>query len=122
MWKLPCKLILLFALAACGKQELDIAAADDLNILYNDSGKRIFAVKERWFEETQCSDLEQWAKKNTPQEPDYQYYFVIYHDDITFKGNPYLKSEYDILTNDYNICMMRGDEKKCYYCKNEVQD
>lgn len=120
MWKLLCKTSCLLFLVAC-QQEMEITPADDLNRFYKGSGQQIFAVKTGWFQAAKCADLENWAKKNLPDLPNIEdrYIFVANDKDITAKGNPYLKSEYDIMVFEYMICKMDGQAKQCYICRDE---
>lgn len=117
MWRFICKYIAFIGLVSCFPQGLEVTPAKDLNTFYQNTDWKIFSVKSG-DNRIRCRDLEIWAKRNLMEFSDkkYKFYFLKDSDKLTFKGNADLKNEYDILLFDYNICMMRGDKKECYYC------
>ncbi|RRD90606.1 hypothetical protein EII21_04850 [Conchiformibius steedae] len=104
-------------LFACSPQGLEIVPAKDLNTFYRHTNWKIFSVKSV-SKKIRCRDLENWAQRNLTAFSDkkYKFYFLKESEQLTFQGNADLKDEYDILLFEYNICMMQGDKKECYYC------
>lgn len=119
MWKLFCQFGIILLLSACHQKSVDIFSADDLNQFLADKTTKTFFVKQSFLQSTSCQEIENWARNHLPtSSQDYKtYYFVKYDDELTLKGNPWLKKDAGAIVTSYSMCSMNHDEKKCYYCR-----
>lgn len=118
MWKFLYKFLFLISLSSCSQQTLDISVADDLNQFLPNKKEKTFFVKKTFLQSIRCQEIENWAKKNLPPSSEIyrEYYFVEYDDELTLKGNPWLKKDAGAIVTSYSICSMYSDEKHCYIC------